>query len=129
MIKDKIKNLMAKDSLVYSKPDNLFLFLSDALNLPVETIKFQIEKMLKNGEIFEIRKGKFLVLPSRGYVKGKFNGSSKGYGFCDIGTEEDVFIHGNMTMGAVDGDEVIVKLFSTDNGKDGEVVKIVKKAD
>ena len=126
MIKDKIKNLMAKDSLVYSKPDNLFLFLSDALNLPVETIKFQIDKMLKNGEIFEIRKGKFLVLPSRGYVKGKFNGSSKGYGFCDIGTEEDVFIPGNMTMGAVDGDEVIVKLFSTDNGKDGEVVKIVK---
>ncbi len=126
MIKERIKELMSKDSLVYSKPDNLFLFLADNLQVPVEKIKFEIEKMLKNGEIFEIRKGKFLVLPSRGYVTGKFLGSSKGFGFCDIGRQEDIFIPGNRTLGAIDGDQVVVKLFSTDNGADGEVVKIVK---
>ena len=126
MIKERIKELMSKDSLVYSKPDNLFLFLADNLQVSVEKIKFEIEKMLKNGEIFEIRKGKFLVLPSRGYVTGKFLGSSKGFGFCDIGKQEDIFIPGNRTLGAIDGDQVVVKLFSTDNGADGEVVKIVK---
>ena len=126
MIKERIKELMSKDSLVYSKPDNLFLFLADNLQVSVEKIKAEIEKMLKNGEIFEIRKGKFLVLPSRGYVTGKFLGSSKGFGFCDIGRQEDIFIPGNRTLGAIDGDQVVVKLFSTDNGADGEVVKVVK---
>ena len=47
-------------------------------------------------------------------------------GFCDIGRQEDIFIPGNRTLGAIDGDQVVVKLFSTDNGADGEVVKIVK---
>ena len=124
MIKDKIKELMIKDSLVYSKPDNLFLFLAQNLGVSVEKIRSEIKKMISSGEIFEIRKGKFLVLPSRGYVKGKFSGSSKGYGFCDVGDENDIFIPGNRTLGAIDGDGVIVKLFSLNGGKEGEVVDI-----
>lgn len=123
-MKQRIKELMMKDSLVYSKPDNLFLFLAEALNTSVDNIKGEIKKMLSCGEIFEIRKGKFLVLPSRGYVKGKFSGSSKGFGFCDVGTDNDVFIPGNRTLGAIDGDGVIVKLFSVNEGKEGEVVSI-----
>ena len=117
MIKDKIKELMIKDSLVYSKPDNLFLFLAEVLGVPSDRIRSEIKKMISSGEIFEIRKGKFLVLPSRGYVKGKFSGSSKGYGFCDVGDENDIFIPGNRTLGAIDGDGVIVKLFSLNGGK------------
>ena len=124
MIKERIKEVMGKDSLVFSKPDNLFLFLAQNLGVSVEKIKAEVKKMLKKGEIFEIRKGKFLVLPSRGFVKGKFSGTSKGFGFCDIGTESDIFIPGNRTLGAIDGDGVIVKLFSTDGGSEGEVVKI-----
>ncbi len=128
-VKERIKQLIAKDSLVYSKPDSLFLFLAGALSVPIEKIKDEIQKMLNNGEIFEIRKGKFSVLPSRGYVKGKFMSTSKGFAFCDIGTGEDVFIPGNLTNGAIDGDEVVIKLFSTDNGADGEIVSIVKPVD
>lgn len=124
MIKEKIKELMMKDSLVYSKPDNLFLFLAEALSVSIDKIKNETKKMLASGEIFEIRKGKYLVLPSRGYVSGKFSGSSKGFGFCDVGTENDIFIPGNRTFGAIDGDGVIVKLFSINDGKEGEVVSI-----
>ena len=126
MLKEKIKQILSKDSLVFSKPDNLFLFLSDALGRKVETISAECKKMLENGEIYEIRKGKYIVLPSHGFAKGKYIGNAKGFGFCDIGREEDIFIPGNMTNGCIDGDEVIVKLFSTDGGKDGQVVKIVK---
>lgn len=126
MLKEKIKQTLSKDSLVFSKPDNLFLFLSDALGRKVETISAECKKMLENGEIYEIRKGKYIVLPSHGFAKGKYIGNAKGFGFCDIGREEDIFIPGNMTNGCIDGDEVIVKLFSTDGGKDGQVVKIVK---
>ena len=127
MLKEKIKQILSKDSLVFSQPDNLFLFLADALGRKVESVSTECKKMLENGELYEIRKGKYIVLPSHGFVKGKYIGNAKGFGFCEIeGREDDVFIPGNMSGGAIDGDEVIIKLFSTDGGKDGEVVKIVK---
>ncbi len=127
MLKDRIKEILSKDSLVFSKPDNLFLFLSDVLGKKVETIMAECKKLLDNGELFEIRKGKYIVLPSHGYVKGKYIGNAKGFGFCEIeGKIDDVFIPANLSGGAVDGDEVVIKLFSTDGGNDGEVVKIVK---
>ena len=125
-LKDKIKEIVSKDSLVYSQPDNLFLFLSTALGRKVESIRTEFNKMLESGEIFELRRGKFIVIPSHGYVKGSYMGSAKGFGFCSNGDKEDIFIPGNRTNGAIDGDEVIVKLFSAQEGQDGEVVKIVK---
>ncbi len=125
-IEERIKEIIEKESLVYSKPDNLFLFLSTLTGKKIEVIRAQANEMLKKGDLFEIKKGKFIVIPSHGYIKGTFMGSAKGYGFCSNVDKEDVFIPGNMTHGAIDGDEVIVKLFSTDGGSDGEVVKIVK---
>ncbi len=125
-LRDRIKEIVAKDSLVYSRPDNLFLFLSSALGKKEEIIRAEFKKMQQEGEIFELRKGKFIVVPSHGYVKGRYMGSAKGFGFCSNADKEDIFIPGNRTNGAIDGDEVIVKLFSAQEGKDGEVVKIVK---
>lgn len=112
--------------MAYSKPDNLFLFLSTALNVKIEMLKKEFEKLLKNGDIFEIRKGKFITIPSRGYFKGQFVGNSKGYGFCKISEDqEDVFIPANKVYGAIDGDGVIVKSYASslsDGESDGEVV-------
>ena len=56
MLKEKIKQILSKDSLVFSKTDNLFLFLSDALGRKVETISAECKKMLENGEIYELIK-------------------------------------------------------------------------
>lgn len=125
-LNEKIKSIIEKDSLVYSKPDNLFLFLSTALGKKQETIINEFKKMINAGELFEVRKGKFITVPSHGYAKGHFIGSAKGYAFCDIGEAEDIFIPGNRTNGAIDGDDVIVKLFAQEGGKEGEVVKVVK---
>ena len=124
-MKQKIKEILSKDSLVYSKPDNLFLFLSTATGKSEEVVKIEFDKLLKSGDVLEVRKGKFIVIPSHGYIKGKFMGSSKGFGFIAMEGREDVFITGNRTLGAIDGDEVIVKLFAEENGGEGEVVKIV----
>ena len=123
---ERIKEIVAKDSLVYSKPDNLFLFLSTALGKKQEVIQTEFKKLLASGDIFEVRNGKFITIPSHGYVKGHFMGSAKGYAFCDIGEAEDIFIPGNRANGAIDGDDVIIKLFAQEGGKEGEVVKVVK---
>ncbi len=80
-LRDRIKEIVAKDSLVYSRPDNLFLFLSSALGKKEEIIRAEFKKMQQEGEIFELRKGKFIVVPSHGYVKGRYMGSAKGFGF------------------------------------------------
>ena len=123
-------NLIEKDSLVYTDPNNLFLFLSQALDRPLAEIKAEFKKLLQNGDIFEIRNGRFIPIPSRSYMKGKYIGHAKGYAFCDVGTDDDIFIPANKTNGAIDGDIVIVKVNNvTDEGSDGEVVKLVDKVD
>ena len=127
-IKERLKELIAKDSLAYSKPDNLFLFLSTALGVKIDSVKKEFDKLIASGEVFEVRKGKYISIPSRGYFKARFIGNSKGFGFAEIGNDsEDVFIPANKTGGAIDGDGVIIRSYFSalsDGSGDGEVVGI-----
>ncbi len=117
-----------KDSLAYYGLDNLFCYMSKALNVEVSKIKQEFKKLEDNGDVFEMRKGKFIAIPSYGYAKGLFLGNAKGFGFVQLGAvkgEQDVFIPGNMTKDAIDGDRVIVKISSSnEEGADGEVVSV-----
>jgi len=126
--KQKILELLDKNSLVFANVDKLFLFLSSALDTSVEEVKKIFSSLLNAGDVFEIRKNKFIVIPSRGYVKGEFFGSAKGFGFVKVdGFASDIFIPANRTLGALDGEMVIVKILSqTNDGIDGEVQKIYK---
>ena len=127
--KEKILELIEKNSLVFNSLDKLFLFLSANLNCEVDEVKKIFYSLLSNGDIFEIRKNKFISIPSRGYVKGDFSGTSKGFGFVKVKSmSEDIFIPANKTMGALDGEKVIVKIISQSNeGIDGEVVSIYQE--
>ena len=129
--KSELLNLIDKNSLVYSNTDKLFLFLSSALMIDVEKVKKMFYSLLDNGDIFEIRKNKFITIPSHGYVKGEFFGTAKGFGFVKVdGFKEDIFIPANKTKGALDGEKVIVKILSqTNDSVDGEVVEIYKELD
>lgn len=127
-LREKIYNLTMKDSLAYYGLDNLFCYMSKALNVEVSKIKQEFKKLEDNGDVFEMRKGKFIAIPSYGYAKGLFLGNAKGFGFVQLGAvkgEQDVFIPGNMTKDAIDGDRVIVKISSSnEEGADGEVVSV-----
>lgn len=128
MINKEICEILKKDSLVYKKPDSLFAFISTTLKMPVEDVRGRFKKMLKKGEILQLNNGRYIPLPSMGYVKATFMGSKKGYGFCDVGDNNDIFIPVNKINGAIDGDEVIVKIANQSaEGRDGEVVQILKK--
>ena len=128
MIKKEICEILKKDSLVYKKPDSLFAFIATTLKMPVEDVKTRFKKMLKKGELYQLNNGKYIPLPSMGYTKATFIGSKKGYGFCDVGDHNDIFIPANKINGAIDGDEVIVKIINQSaEGRDGEVVEIIKK--
>ena len=127
--KTVILDLLSKDGLSYSSTSNLFYFIANTYHLDIEDVKRQFAKLEKDGDIFEIKPGKWVALPTNEYVKGTFIGNARGYGFCQIDNsdEEDIFIAGNSQNGAIDGDRVIVKVLSqTDEGSDGKVVKIIK---
>lgn len=127
--KQKVLSLIDKNSLVFSNVDKLFLFLSSALDCDLEKTKKIFYSLVENGDIYEIRKNKFITIPSHGYIKGEFLGTAKGFGFVKAdGFKEDLFIPANKTLGAMDGEFVIVKIISqSDNGVDGEVVSIYKQ--
>ncbi len=127
--KKQILDLIDRNSLVYSSVDKLFLFLSSALDTDETEVKRLFYSLIENGDIFEIRKNKFITVPSRGYVKGEFFGTTKGFGFVKTDSfSDDVFIPANKTFGALDGEMVIVKVLSqSGEGVDGEVVGIYKE--
>ena len=126
--KKHILELLRKDTLSFKGTSSLFSFISKTYSISLEEVKNDFDKLLSDGQIFEDKKGHFIALPSHGYVKGSYIGNSKGFGFVQIGADkEDIFIPGNLSGGAIDGDEVVVKILSeNDEGSDGKVVKIVK---
>lgn len=126
--KQHILELLRKDTLSYKGLSNLFSFLSKTYSIPMEEVKQDFDKLLADGQIFEDKKGHFITIPSHGYVRGTFIGNAKGFGFVEFDKEkEDIFIPGNLSSGAIDGDVVIAKILSeSDGSSDGKVVKIVK---
>lgn len=127
--KKQILELIDKNSLVYTDVSKLFLFLSSALDMDLEETKKLFYSLVNNGDLYEIRKNKFIAIPSHGYVKGEFFGTAKGFGFVKVeGFENDIFIPANKTFDALDGEFVIVKILQQSNdGTDGEVVHIYKE--
>ena len=126
--KSKILTLLEKDGLAITGLDNLFSFISSTYSIDIEEVKKDFYKLMASGQIFEVSKGKFIAIPSRGYVQGTFIGNVKGFGFVSVPNEEDdIFIPANMCGGAIDGDKVIVKIMShSAEGADGQVVSICK---
>ena len=127
--KQKILELLSKDGLAVKGLDNLFCFISKTYNISLAEVKNDFNKLLKEGYIFEERKGRFIKIPSKNYVKGTYIGNAKGFGFCKIenSEKEDIFIPANMNGNAIDGDGIIVKLLSdAAEGGEGEVVSIYK---
>ena len=126
--KQKILNLL-KDGLAYKGLDNLFSFIEKTYSIPHNEVKNDFDRLICDGQIFEVKKDKFIKIPSTCYVRGNFIGNAKGFGFCEIeGSEEDdVYIPSTQINRAIDGDKVIIRILSQgQEGRDGEIVSIYK---
>ncbi len=78
------------------------------------------------------KKGKYMLFSdselSKEFKKGVFSDTQNDYGFVDIGEEEDIFIHGSNTNGAIEGDTVLVKIVKNKNNdkrSEGIVIKVL----
>ncbi|NJK84832.1 MAG: hypothetical protein HC906_01485 [Bacteroidales bacterium] len=83
------------------------------------------------GYITEISPGRFKVKPGAGFVVGKVEMASAGYGFVvSESLEEPIFISQNNLNHALNGDVVKVNLYAQrkSKGPEGEVVDIIERA-
>ena len=74
------------------------------------------------------------LLEDENYKLGTFKRNEKGFGFVNIGDEEnEIFISPKLTKQALDGDEVLIKIFTdqdlkkeNNHKREGKVLEIVK---
>lgn len=88
-----------------------------------------IDDLTKEGKIHLDGKGK-IKLVAENVLVGKFMATQRGFGFVRVeGEEEDIFISGHSTKGALDGDTVQIALDNHSRGKrkEGEVLAILER--
>ncbi|EPR11991.1 ribonuclease R [Ruminiclostridium papyrosolvens] len=114
----------------------LFKELIMVLDVPEEDIELftqVIDELEEEGRIFKTH-GKRYGVPSRlNLVTGRIQGHERGYGFLipDDELVEDVFIPADSLNGAMHNDRVVARVnkkSSTDRRMEGEIIRILKRA-
>jgi ribonuclease R len=112
--------------------------LLDALELaPNDCMALQmtLNRLERSGVLVRTKKGKYGLFYK--LVQGKFgilHRSHRGFGFVSVeGEKKDIFVPANCTRGAMNGDEVLVKVHSYPDANshhdhpEGEILRIVKR--
>lgn len=100
------------------------------LDVPVSDIP-QLEEILNEliseGSIIQTKKKRFAPIESVGLIAGQFQGHEKGFGFV-LCEPSDLFIPIHAQQGALHGDKVLAKVIRNGNKREGEIVKILERA-
>lgn len=91
-----------------------------------------LEDLEAEGKIVRTRAKRYGVPERFNLVRGRLQGSSKGFGFVipDTPGKPDVYIHLNDMNGAMDGDLVLARIHkgkTADRRPEGEIVRILKR--
>ena len=100
-----------------------------------ELLASTLTEMVNSFDLHITNKGRYMLFrdneKNTNYFKGKFMDTNSAFGFVRVeGMDEDIFIHGSKTMGAINGDLVLVYLTKgSSHGKkmEGEIVKIINR--
>jgi len=129
--KEKILGFIKSDEYV---PLN-FNEIAAMLSVPEADFKLLAEildTLEERGEIIKTRKKRYISSEKAGYVRGRYRGNKRGFGFViDEGGGDDVFIPSSAGRGALNGDYVLVNVSvksSGDKKREGEVVRIIEHA-
>ena len=98
-----------------------------------EDLSEMLDKLEEEGKIFKTKKGRYGIPERMSLIVGTLRGSDRGYAFLIPIDEEinDVFIPANALSGAMNNDRVVVrisKMRAVDKKAEGEVIKILKRA-
>jgi len=107
-----------------------------SLDVPKEDIalfKQCLDELEKEGHIFKTKKNRYGAPDRMGLVAGTFQSHERGFGFVipDDPQQNDLFIQSDLVNGAMHGDHVIARItkyLSDDRHSEGEIVKILSRA-
>lgn len=108
----------AEIAMLLAVPDTDFDMLADILS-----------ELENAGEIVRTKKKRYISAGTAGFVKGKYKGNQRGFGFVVPDDGEDVFIPAAATHGALNGDTVLVSVTTRSKGdkkREGEIVRIIE---
>ncbi|NLY73207.1 MAG: ribonuclease R [Tissierellia bacterium] len=96
-----------------------------------EGLLAELERLENRGEIRKTKKGTYLAVDDKGLARGSMSipGSNFGFFIYEDGSKEDVFIHRSNFEGAMDGDEVLIRVLPSSGGQreEGKVVKVLNR--
>lgn len=109
-----------------------FREISEQLGLSrpeARSLKRVLREMLREGEVVLNRRGMYGPSGDMNLIVGYFEAHRDGYGFviCDKPGERDIFVPSSMTMGAMGGDRVIVRVEQWKK-RSGRVIRILERA-
>ncbi len=114
---NKAKSLMEINDLLGYKTTEEYQELS-------ETIK----KLVSDGEIHETKNNEYILIKfCSSLKKGVVRVNKAGNGFLDYGEEKDIYIYKANLNGAIEGDFVLVDVYTYHGKKEGKVIKLLKR--
>ena len=72
------------------------------------------------------------ILKDESYRLGTFRRNGRGFGFVNVGEEDEIFISPKLTKNALNGDEVLIRIFDDSEVQDdkhkreGKILQITK---
>ena len=126
VLEEKIIELLTKEQKaldVFELEEQLKLEKNE-LTLLMKTLN-KLEEELK---VYRTKKNNYMLFTNSNLKIGKLLMTTKGFGFVDIGTNEDVFIPNDSLNRAIHNDTVVVEITSKGMEKpEGRIVKIVDR--
>lgn len=106
--------------------------IKDSLGIDnVEDIKELVKVLNELENEFKIcytKKNKYMILKNSNLRVGTLQVTKKGFGFVDVGTEEDIYVALDNMNGAINLDQVVVEITSKKSMElEGRIVRIVKR--
>lgn len=132
-LKEEIKEYLNNEDTSY-KPYELYSVICGDENRYDDFYK-ALGALEKEGELVYTKKGKIMAVKYSGVTRGTYRASARGFGFVtpdgELEKKRDIFIPRSNTMGAIDGDTVLVSLakgrrrISSGQSDEGNIIKIV----
>lgn len=132
-LEEKVKELLSGKDITPLYEEQIM----DALEiLETDSISFkdQLEVMVQRGQLVLTKKKKYALPEEFGYLPGRLQGNSKGFGFLipDDKEHEDVFISSENLHGAMHNDRIMVKVLKSEGrglrSREGEVIRVLERA-
>ena len=128
--KEKILNFMSEKEYIPMKAKQIAQIMSVPKN---EYSYFTqiLKELTQEYKIKANKKGKYSLLDTKKYKKGKLCINERGFGFVKIEhTDEDIYISGKNINNSLNGDEVLVEIIEDskkDSHTEGKIIKIITR--